>query len=114
MTEGEHTPLHQHTTTHSRVRIATPRDTTLDLLTSLVDKSLVILEEHDGATRYRLLETVKQYALDWMAEGREAEAWRDRHLAYFLILAEEAEPHLIGREEQAWQDRLELEHDNLN
>ncbi len=82
-------------------------------LASLSDKSLVATDEHNGATRYRLLETVRQYALDRLTEGGELHAWRDCHLASFLALAEEAEPHLVGREERVWQSRLETEHDNL-
>src|SRR5437762_4970678 len=66
----------------------------LDLLTSLVDKSLVLYEAPGGIPRYRLLETVRQYARDRLLESGEAEALRDRHLAYFLTLAEQAEPEL--------------------
>ncbi len=85
---------------------------TLDLLTSLADKSLVGAEQHLGATRYRLLETVRQYARDRLLEGGDGEEWRDRHLAHFLSLAEEAAPHLEGAD-QAWLERLEAEHDNM-
>ncbi len=82
-----------------------------ELLASLVDKSLVVFDEADG--RYRLLETVRQYARDRLFETGEAETWRDRHLAHFLALGEEAEPQLTGGDQQAWLDRLETEHDNL-
>ena len=85
----------------------------LDLFTSLVDKSLVLAEEHDGATRYRLLETVRQYARDRLRESNQEARWQSRHLAYFLVLAEEAEPQLIRADQQAWLDRLETEHDNV-
>ncbi len=85
----------------------------LDLLTSLTDKSLVGTEERKGATRYRLLETVRQYARDRLRESDEEAQWRGRHLAYFLALAEEAEPQLRGADQQAWLDQLETEHDNL-
>jgi non-specific serine/threonine protein kinase len=85
----------------------------LDLLTSLADKSLVVAEERDGATRYRLLETVRQYARDRLLEGGDGGRWRDRHLEHFLAVAEEAEPQLTGANQQAWLDRLETEHDNL-
>ncbi len=85
----------------------------LDLLTSLADKSLVVAEERNGATRYRLLETVRQYAQDRIRESGEETQWRKRHLAHFLALAEDAEPHLRGADQQAWFDRLETEHDNL-
>jgi non-specific serine/threonine protein kinase len=85
----------------------------LDLLTSLADKNLVVADEQDGPTRYRLLETVRHYALERLREHDEEARWRSRHLAYFLALAEEAEPLLHGSEQQAWFDRLEAEHDNL-
>src|SRR5438067_1748320 len=83
----------------------------LDLLTGLVEKSLVLYEEQGGEGRYRLLETVRQYGRDRLAESAEAEAVRDGHLDFFLALAEEAESKLWS--EVAWLDRLEQEHDNL-
>ena len=85
----------------------------LDLLTSLADKSLVSAEERDCATRYRLLETVRQYARERLRQGAEEAHWRDRHLAYFLALAEEAAPLLRGADQQDWLERLETEHDNI-
>jgi predicted ATPase/class 3 adenylate cyclase len=85
----------------------------LDILTSLVDKSLVGTEERNGATRYRLLETVRQYARDRLREGGEEGQWQSRHLAHFIAVAEEAEPQLMGADQQSWLDRLEMEHDNL-
>jgi non-specific serine/threonine protein kinase len=89
------------------------RQSVLDLLTSLADKSLVLAEERDGVTRYRLLETVRQYARErLMAHGEEAH-WRDRHLAYFVAYTESVEPLLKGSAVQAGLDRMETEHDNL-
>ncbi|MBC8138265.1 MAG: tetratricopeptide repeat protein, partial [Fibrella sp.] len=86
----------------------------LDLLTSLADKSLVFAEpQGEGNTRYRLLETVRQYARDRLAEGKEQDAVRGRHQEYFLALAEEAEPKLHAAEQAVWLRRLEKEHDNL-
>jgi tetratricopeptide (TPR) repeat protein len=72
-----------------------------------------VADEQDGQTRYRLLETVRHYALERLREHDEEARWRSRHLAYFLALAEEAEPLLHGSEQQAWFDRLEAEHGNL-
>jgi non-specific serine/threonine protein kinase len=83
----------------------------LDLLTALADKSLLLAEEIDGATRYRLLETVRQYAQEHKAA--EQPRWRARHLSYFVALAEEAEPLFVGVDQRAWLDRLETENDNL-
>jgi predicted ATPase len=88
-------------------------DEVLDLLTHLVDKSLVVVEEQAEAGRYRLLETIRQYARDKVFESGEAEAVRDRHLEFFLRFAEEAEPKLRGAEQLAWLERVETEHDNL-
>jgi len=85
----------------------------LDLLTSLADKSLVILDQKNAYTRYRLLETVRQYARDRLDDGSASEAIRLRHRDYYLRLAEEAAPKLRGREQVAWLGRLEEEHDNL-
>ena len=85
----------------------------LDLLMHLVDKSLVVAEEQGGKARYRMLETVQQYARDRLRESGEAEAVRRRHRDWYLELAEQAEPGLVGGEQAAWLDRLELEHANL-
>jgi predicted ATPase/class 3 adenylate cyclase len=84
-----------------------------NLLAALADKSLVLVEERDGTTRYRLLETVRQYARDRLLESGEGEAWRDRHLAFFMSVAEEARRHLRGADQKAWVDRLDADHDNL-
>ena len=85
----------------------------LDLLTALVDKSLVVVEPVGDGTRYRLLETVRQYAGDRLAERGETEAVQDTHLSWCVVLAEEAEPQLTGPEQGAWVSRVEAEHDNL-
>ena len=63
----------------------------VNLLAQLVDKSLVLADTTTGATRYRLLETIHQYAAHRLAEGGEAAAWRDRQLGYFVDWAERAE-----------------------
>ncbi len=85
----------------------------LDLLTSLCDKSLVVFEQSAGSTRYRLLETVRQYSRDRLLESGDVATWRQRHLAYFEALGEEARPHLRGASQKEWLIRLESEHDNL-
>jgi predicted ATPase/DNA-binding winged helix-turn-helix (wHTH) protein len=86
----------------------------LDLLTSLADKSLISAEADDGETRYWLLQTVRHYAQDRLRERDEEEArWQRRHLGYFVALAEEAEPLLMGADQHVWLERLETEHDNL-
>jgi non-specific serine/threonine protein kinase len=83
----------------------------LDLLTSLVDKSLVVVEERDDEARYGMLETVRQYASEKLEESGEADLARERHARYYLALAEEAEPEL--REQEGWLGRLEKEHANF-
>jgi len=85
----------------------------LDLLTSLVDKSLVMAEQNDGRYRYRLLETVRQYARDQLLESGAGDVVRQRHRDFFLALAEAAELKLLGGEQATWLRRLEEEHDNL-
>ena len=88
----------------------------LDQLSSLVDKSLVVAETTGEASRYRLLETIRQYALDKLAseEGSAAlEGLRDAHAAYYLGLVERAAPALSSPEQFTWLDRLDLEFDNV-
>ncbi len=85
----------------------------LDLLARLVEKSLVLATERKGEARYRLLETIRQYALEKLrGSGEEPEA-RRRHADCFFGLVEEAEPQLKGRGQVIWLERLETEHDNL-
>jgi non-specific serine/threonine protein kinase len=86
----------------------------LDALARLVDKSLVVVAVEGSNTRksrYRLLETVRQYALEKLNEAGQGGAVRDRHLAYFLGLASDA--RLTGPEQVRWLSRLEAEHENL-
>jgi len=85
----------------------------LDLLTCLVDKSLVIAEEREGKSRYRLLETIREYGLQRLQERGQEATWRSRHLEFFLALAKEAETKLTGAEQAEWLKRLQEEHDNL-
>jgi non-specific serine/threonine protein kinase len=85
----------------------------LDLLGRLVDKSLVLAEEQDGAVRHRLLDTLRQYGRECLAMSGGPEAVQRRHSAFFLALAEQAEPELAGAQQGVWLARLEQEHDNL-
>ena len=79
-----------------------------------MDKSLVVAEaEADGALRYRMLEPVRQYALERLVEaGAEAEV-RGLHAAFYLALAERAEPELLGADQAEWFERLRTEIGNL-
>ena len=85
----------------------------IDLLARLVDKSLVIVDDGGVEARYRFLETIRQYARDRLVQSREIEPLAQAHLDYFLALAQEAEPKLIGPDQAAWLHRLDVEHDNL-
>lgn len=94
-------------------RPASRSPATLDLLTALVDKSLVLVEHSARATRYRLLETVRQYARARLEESGEAEAIRQRHARFYLTLAEAIEPKLFGGERTRGLEQLEQDHANL-
>jgi DNA-binding CsgD family transcriptional regulator len=95
----------------------------LELLAHLVDKSLVVAEDADGEPRFRLLETIRAYALERLVDSGEASALRRQHAAFYLALAEESAP--TGSEgivgplgacvggRSVWYDCLEREHDNL-
>ena len=89
------------------------RDDVLNLLEQLINKSLVIMEASEGEPRYRMLETIRQYANEKLIEAGEGDALRDKHLKYFLDLAEIADPHLRRTEQVEWLKRLDGDHDNL-
>jgi predicted ATPase/class 3 adenylate cyclase len=90
----------------------TARLDTLDGLGRLVDRSLVVADP-GAPTRYRLLETIRQYAAERLASAGEVAAIRGRHLAFYLGLAREAGPALRGPDMVAWLNRLDSEADNL-
>jgi predicted ATPase len=86
-----------------------------DSLTYLVDKSLIAVNYQTGnEPRYYLLETIRQYAREKLAESGEGEQVRARHLDFFLRLAERAEPKLYGSGQIEWMQKLEDEHDNIS
>ncbi len=84
----------------------------LELLTALTEKSLLRTVEDDGP-RFRMLDTIKQYARDRLEESGESDSARRAHLAYFTELADTAEPYLRRAEQLTWLATLELEHDNI-
>jgi predicted ATPase/transcriptional regulator with XRE-family HTH domain len=84
-----------------------------DLLSQLVNKSLVIIEETQSGTRYRMLETIRQYAYEKLAESEGSDVLHDRHLDYFLGLAERAEPYLMKSEQLEWLAVLDADYENL-
>jgi tetratricopeptide (TPR) repeat protein len=85
----------------------------LEAVTRLVDASLVAVEMTEAASRYRMLETVRQYAETSLREAGEIEAARDAHAAYFRDLAQRAEPELSGADQALWFERLDAEHANF-
>ena len=87
--------------------------TVIQLLGTLVDKSIVTVSFPSADARYDLLDTVRDYALERLAEGGGLAAARKAHAEYFATLADAAHGALRGPEWRAWVGRLELEHDNL-
>lgn len=86
----------------------------LEVLIHLVDKSLVAVDfEHGDESRYFLLETIRQYAREKLAENGEADHIRARHLEYFLTLAQKAEPELKAAGQTAWLRILESDSENI-
>jgi predicted ATPase/class 3 adenylate cyclase/DNA-binding CsgD family transcriptional regulator len=90
----------------------------LDLLQGLVDKSLVLVDDA-GLPRYRLLETIRQYAserlvaTDGGGDDAEAKTVRDRHRDFYVTMAERAAPHLEGADQEEWATQLDRERQNL-
>ncbi len=88
--------------------------TVLDGLAALVESSLLqAAEGADGEPRFTMLETLREYALERLAESGEDAALRQQHAQYYLTLAETAEPHLRGPDQAVWLERLAAEYDNL-
>jgi predicted ATPase/transcriptional regulator with XRE-family HTH domain len=87
---------------------------TFELLAGLVSQSLVTTEHDGGETRYRLLETLREYAVERLAASGEADAVARRHATYFTELAEASEWGVHGPEQARWVARLLRDHDNLD
>ena len=85
----------------------------VDLLTSLVEKSLVIADTFGGQVRYHFLETIRQYAQEKLSACAETETMRNRHLDFFVTLAEYTKLKLKSAERVTYKHQLEVEHDNL-
>ncbi|SEG73098.1 Predicted ATPase [Nonomuraea solani] len=86
---------------------------TLDVLTALIEKSLLLADDED-TPRYRMLDIIREYAAHRLDEAGETESVRRAHLAYFTELAETAEPHLRRTEQLEWLAILDAEHDNIS
>lgn len=86
----------------------------LNFLMQLRERSLILADESSDEMRYRLLETLREFGEERLQESGEMEAVRDRHLAFFHALAEQADPQLQGAEQAQWLHRLEAERQNLH
>jgi predicted ATPase/DNA-binding SARP family transcriptional activator len=86
----------------------------LALLGALLDKSLLTVRHRDGGPRYRMLEIIKAYGQERLAEAGEHDELRRAHAAYFLDLAEQASEYLLGGDQLVWLARLADDHDNFN
>jgi non-specific serine/threonine protein kinase len=85
----------------------------LDLLSHLLEKSLVVAEARATPPRYHMLETIRQYAHGKLDEANDAESVNDRHLAYFLRQAETAEPSFFHPDQLQWYAKIDAELDNI-
>ncbi len=92
---------------------ATSDGTIPDLLEQLVNKSLVVVEERAGEMRYRLLDTLRAYALARLRTSDDADAAQQAHLDYFLTLVEATDMHLLTADQGPWLDHLDCERENL-
>ncbi len=89
-------------------------DDVFDALAVLMDSSLIQQEETAGEPRFRMLETIREYALEQLDAHGEREVYQRQHAAYFLALAEAEAPALHGPQQGAWLAQLDAEHDNLH
>jgi predicted ATPase/DNA-binding CsgD family transcriptional regulator len=86
----------------------------LDIVASLLDKSLLQqVERENNEPRLLMLETIREYGLECLAASGELDVTRHAHAAFYLALAEEAEPYLTGAEEGQWLERLQKDNENL-
>ncbi len=93
---------------------AVAAETVLELLSGLVDKSMIEAQERlDGSIRYRMLDTLREYARSRLEADAEAQAIFGHHASFFADLADQATVELAGPRQGAWLETLEVEHDNL-
>ncbi len=89
------------------------RDAVIDLVAGLVARSLVVAEDSDMGTRYHLLETIRQYGEERLADCREAEALQARHVAFYAQFSAHAAEKTYGPDQLVWTRRIKLERDNF-
>ena len=89
------------------------RDNLLELLSGLIDKSLVLLDERDGQQRYRFMMTLLEYAQEQLLHSQEAAAMHRAHARFFNALVLEGESRSMSASENTWLDRIKLEYDNI-
>jgi len=86
----------------------------LETISHLVDKSLLTANRREhGETRYRLLETIREYALEKLKGSQDKSELLDKHLEYFIRFADQGDRKIKGPEQAVWFEKLEIEHDNL-
>lgn len=89
------------------------REAVMDLVAGLVARSLVVAEDGDQGTRYRLLETIRQYSEERLADVAETDTVRIHHAAFYVRLSVRAKENYYGPEQLVWARRVRLENDNI-
>ena len=84
-----------------------------DCLSQLAHKSMLVTEHNHAGVRFYMLETIRQYAEEKLSESQETETMSNRHLEFFVILAENIKPKLRSAERTSYKKQLDVEHDNL-
>ncbi|MFB9881655.1 tetratricopeptide repeat protein [Planobispora siamensis] len=90
-----------------------PAESIMDLVSSLVEKSILLSEGTPSGHRYRLIDTLRQYGEEWLEKLGEIEAVRERHRDYYLQLAKRSEDAWSGARQVYWYVRMRHEHDNI-
>ncbi len=112
--EASESVVYEEVDSKKTVKIKVPSIFVLDGITSLTDKNLLVSKKQtNGDVRFRMLEVVREFALESLEAGGELEEIRRRHAEYFLELGETAEPFLYTDKSAEWLNRLEQEHDKL-
>lgn len=112
--ENNELQITNHEIVSSGIQITNSEIQTLDLLDSLVNNNLLTITElADGNVRLKMLEVVREFALEYLEKSGETEGIRSRHSQFFLAFVEKAESLLHGEKGNEWLEKLDAEHDNL-